>query len=85
MGEECLICKAPLEYLQEDIAAKRLSNICRKILRWSVRSVIKRNTVKQDVSMVIMYAMSVIPAAWTVSFPYAFMRTQKIRYGFWKR
>ena len=53
MKEECLICKAPLEYLQEDIEME-------------ANCVIRKKKAKQDVSMAITYAMNVICRGSTV-------------------
>ena len=47
MKEECLICKAPLEYLQEDVEME--CAICHK-----------KNTVKLAASMVTMSAINAI-------------------------
>ena len=51
MKEECLICKAPLEYLEKDILME--CEICHK----------KENS-RPDVSTVIMCVMTVIHKGW---------------------
>ena len=52
--EECLICKAPLEYLVEDQVME--CAICHK-----------KESSKTGASTAIMFAMTAIPRAWTPS------------------
>ena len=58
MRDECLFCKAPLEYLEKDILMECV--VCHK-----------REKVKQDVFVVIMYAMSAMCRGWILSLGFA--------------